>query len=108
MAERDHYDANNLGGFRRSYPNPNCDLQTKYEFLLEESKALWNEFTNGIKPQDQLPLNNGYNNGSFAVSSSFNNSKTNPIGNHKAKAYDLGSPNPKQPTFLNRINNQYY
>ena len=74
----------------------------KYEYYLEESKALWNEFTNGTKPQEpHLPFNyqnlTGNNN-------SFNNSKTNPIGNNKAKAYDLSSPNPKQqqPAFLNR------
>ena len=24
MRERDNFDCNNLGGFRRSYPNPNC------------------------------------------------------------------------------------
>ena len=24
MRDRDHFDANNLGNFRRSFPNPNC------------------------------------------------------------------------------------
>lgn len=65
----------------------------KYEYMLDESKALWNEFTNGIKPpQDPTPIN--YNNLS-GNNNSFNNSRTNPIGNQKAKAFDLNSPNPK-------------
>ena len=76
--------------------------------MLEESKALWNEFTNGVKPHEQPQSSFNYNN--FSGTSSFNNSKTNPIGNNKAKALDLGSPNPKQqqPAFLNRMNNQYF
>ena len=79
----------------------------KYEYMLEESKALWNEFTNGTKPSEPVSYNihgniSGNNN-------SFNNSKTNPIGNNKAKAFDLNSPNPKQqPAFLNRVNNFNY
>lgn len=78
-------------------------MQAKYEYFLEESKALWNEFTNGTKPiTDPLSYNN------FAGTSSFNNPKTNPIGNNKSKAFDLGSPNPKQPAFLNRVNNFNY
>lgn len=65
--------------------------------MLEESKALWNEFTNGTKPADHHSFN--YNNNSYN-----NNARTNPIGNNKAKAFDLNSPpNPKQqPEFLNR------
>jgi hypothetical protein len=59
--------------------------------MLEESKALWNEFTNGTKTHDPLPFN--YN--GITANNSFNNSKTNPIGNQKAKAFDLNSPNPK-------------
>ena len=78
------------------------DLQAKYEYLLEESKALWNEFTNGIKPASEtLPyqqLVGGHN---------LNNSKTNPIGNNKAKAFDLANPNNK-PAFLNKVNNFNY
>ena len=63
----------------------------KYEYMLEESKALWNEFTNGTKPSEPpVQYYNGIGN-----NSSFNNSKTNPIGNNKAKAFDLNSPNPK-------------
>ena len=79
----------------------------KYEYFLEESKQLWNEFTNGTKPTDPGPLN--YNN-LTGNNNSFNNSKTNPIGNNKAKAFDLNSPNPKpqQPAFLNRVNNFNY
>ena len=64
----------------------------KYEYMLEESKALWNEFTNGTKPTEQ---SFNYNNLS-GNNNSFNNSRTNPIGNQKAKAFDLHSPNPKQ------------
>ena len=60
--------------------------------MLEESKALWNEFTNGTKPVE--PLNYQHLVGT-ANNNSFNNSKTNPIGNNKAKAFDLNSPNPK-------------
>ena len=67
--------------------------------MLEESKALWNEFTNGTKPSEN-PVFSYPNNSSF-------NARTNPIGNHnKAKAFDLNSPNPKQqPEFLNRATN---
>ena len=41
------------------------------------------------------------------------NAKTNPIGNNKAKAFDLNSPTPKQsnqqqPNFVNRVNNFNY
>lgn len=50
----------------------------KYEYMLDESKALWNEFTNGTKPVEPSPLNN-YNN--LTGNNSFNNSRTNPIGN---------------------------
>lgn len=76
----------------------------KYEYMLEESKALWNEFTNGTKPSEPPNYHNLTSN-----NHSFNNSKTNPIGNNKAKAFDLGSPNPKQqPAFLNRVNNFNY
>lgn len=46
--------------------------------MLEESKALWNEFTNGTKPSDPGAIN--YNNLS-GNNNSFNNSRTNPIGN---------------------------
>ena len=104
MHERDIYDCNNLGKYRRSFPNPNCDLQNKYEYLLEESKALWNEFTNGpSKPATE------FNYANITGNHSFNNSKTNPIGNNKAKAFDLNSPNPKQPqpqpTFLKQGSN---
>jgi len=75
----------------------------KYEYFLEESKALWNEFTNGTKPSGHE-----FNYNNIAGNSSFNNSRTNPIGNQKAKAFDLNSPNPKQqPAFLNRANYNY-
>ena len=60
--------------------------------MLEESKALWNEFTNGVKAHDP---HSSFNYNNFAGTSSFA-SKTNPIGNNKAKALDLGSPLPKQ------------
>ena len=77
--------------------------------MLEESKALWNEFTNGTKPHEPLPFNyNGIT--GITGNNSFNNSKTNPIGNIKAKAFDLNSPNPKTqpPAFLNRATNFNY
>lgn len=47
MRIRDQYDNANLGNFRKSFPNQDPYLQAKYENILEESKALWNEFTNG-------------------------------------------------------------
>ena len=86
----------------------------KYEYMLEESKALWNEFTNGTKPSEPINYHNlvGGTVNSSNNNNSFNASKTNPIGNNsKAKAFDLNSPNPKQngqPTFLNRVNNYNY
>ena len=49
MEKRDIFDYNNLGGFRRSFPNLDSNRQFKYEEMLEESKLVWNEFTNGIK-----------------------------------------------------------
>lgn len=58
--------------------------------MLEESKALWNEFTNGTKPEHHHSSFN-YNNNSL----NNNIPRTNPIGNQKAKAFDLNSPNPK-------------
>lgn len=47
MQQRDKFDSENLGGFRRSYPNPNPKLQAKYNRMLEESKFLWNETAHG-------------------------------------------------------------
>ena len=38
MAERDQYDSENLGNFRRSFPNhDNADRQMKYDRFLEEA-----------------------------------------------------------------------
>lgn len=69
--------------------------------MLEESKILWNEFTNGTKQPE--PSSFGYNNHSTF------NARTNPIGNNKAKAFDLHSPNPKQhPEFVNRTNAMHH
>ena len=73
-------------------------MQLKYEYILEESKAVWNEFTNGKGSNDIIGYNGHSNN-------SFSHSKTNPIGNNKGKALDLQSPLPKQtPQFVKQIN----
>ena len=52
----------------------------KYEYMLEESKALWNEFTNGTKPQEP-PMAPPYAALATNTQASLNNSRTNPIGN---------------------------
>jgi hypothetical protein len=63
----------------------------KYENILEDSKMVWNEFTNGSKPgvENFVPFQASQNNHLGGQ----NYAKTHAIGNfNKAKAYDLRSP----------------
>jgi len=101
MRNRDIFEYNNLGKFRKSYPNNDhvsyfpiqypilthiCqDLQTKFEAIHEAAVDIWNE-GNGTKPRNDLinyPHFQGAGGGGFP--------RTNPIGNMKAKAFDLVS-----------------
>ena len=71
-------------------------MQTRYDSILEESKIIWNEFTNGSSASKNAAANadphytpfHGNPNNQFIQ----NHPKTHSIGNVKAKAFDLGSP----------------
>jgi hypothetical protein len=64
--------------------------------MLEESKIIWNEFTGAVRhPESPYPFYAGGNN------QVLQNSRTNPIGNNKAKAVDLNLTG----GFANKANN---
>lgn len=80
QAERDKWDAKMCTGYVRVYPSPDPEKQELYQFMLDQSKYLFNEFTSGIP--SRYPQTSG-----FVRADPRNMSKTNPLP--KGKAADL-------------------
>jgi hypothetical protein len=55
MQERDKYEAENLGHYRRVYPHPDPKQQEKYDKMLQCSVNLWNDY-NGCRPREPVQI----------------------------------------------------
>lgn len=92
QAERDKYDLMICSGYVRVYPPASSKKQQEYNFMIEQSRMLFNEFTNGTSsryPATKLQVGSSVSsNSAFVMADPRNMSKTNPPP-QKGKAADL-------------------